>query len=54
MTVQGENAVRGAEPVRSDGSEEPAGAPPQAANDADAKLRRRRLLGFGVLGALGA
>jgi membrane fusion protein (multidrug efflux system) len=52
MTVQGENAMRGAEPVRDDGSEGHADPPRQAANDADGKLRRRRLLGFGILGAL--
>ena len=52
MTVQGDNAARGAQPERDDGCGLPVDAPPHAANDADAKLRRRRLLGFGVLGAL--
>lgn len=52
MTVQGDHAARGAEPQRDDGSGLPVDSPPHAAHDADAKLRRRRLLGFGVLGAL--
>ena len=52
MTVQGDNVVRGVQLQRNDGSAIPTDTSPQAANDADAKLRRRRLLGFSILGAL--
>lgn len=52
MTVQSEAAVHGAEPVRADGADASPGVPPQAANDADSRGRRRRLVGFGLLGAV--
>lgn len=51
MTVQGEGAAGGAEgaPLEGDHDDAAGAAPPIAANDEDARLRRRRLVGFGLL-----